>query len=389
MSGQSKYQSLECLHASAEVRSAYIHVPFCAHRCGYCDFTLITDRDDLITNYLLALERELQNLQHPGLLNTLYLGGGTPSYLQPDQLRRLFALLRRWFDLAADAEFTFEANPIDLDQQKISVLKDAGVNRISLGVQSFHAEALRMLERDHTPYDIHLVHERLQQQIPNISFDLIFAVPGQSISIWSETLDEAIALGPRHISTYCLTYEKGTAFWSRRKHGSLHQTSDDTEREMYALAIEKLQNSDYEHYEVSSFARSGCRSRHNQIYWQDRPYYGFGPGAARYLDGVRQTNHRSVTTWIKKVLSTGAAIMESVQLDPEERAIERLLLGLRQRDGIDVNQFATETGLEIMQLRPAVINDHLTSGMLELNENRLRLTEEGLFFADSVIVDLM
>ncbi|MGE3313809.1 MAG: coproporphyrinogen-III oxidase family protein, partial [Planctomycetaceae bacterium] len=185
-----------------EPRSAYIHVPFCAHRCCYCDFTLVAGRDELIDEYLNALEIDLRRLEQPRLIETLFLGGGTPTHLNPDQLSRLVELLRSWFWLTADCEFSVEANPVGLCDEKLSLLKDVGVNRISLGMQSFDDDVLKFLERDHRRKDIEEVIERVQKKFDNFSLDLIFGVPGQTIDLWESTLETAIGFAPRHISTY-------------------------------------------------------------------------------------------------------------------------------------------------------------------------------------------
>jgi oxygen-independent coproporphyrinogen-3 oxidase len=189
-------------------------VPFCAHRCCYCDFTLVAGRDELIDEYLNALEIDLRRLEQPRLVETLFLGGGTPTHLNPDQLSRLVELLRSWFWLTENCEFSVEANPAGLTDEKLDLLKDAGVNRISLGMQSFDDELLKFLERDHRRADVEEVIERVRRKYDNFSLDLIFAVPGQSIDLWEETLETAIRFQPRHISTYGLTYEKGTRLYS-------------------------------------------------------------------------------------------------------------------------------------------------------------------------------
>ena len=271
------------------------------HRCGYCDFTLVARRDDLIDAYLEALEIDLARLQSPREVETLFFGGGTPSHLPAPQLKQLMVLALRRFRPIAGAEICVEANPAGLDDAKIAVLAEAGVNRISLGVQSFDPDVLKLMERDHRRPEIVSAVERLRPLIPNIGFDLIFGVPGQSVALWDETLRAAVDLSPTHLSTYGLTFERGTSFYSRLKKGSLKKCDEEFEREMYAMAMDRLPAAGFEQYEISNFARPGFRSRHNEVYWKGLPFFGFGPGAARYIAGRRELNHRSVTTWIKRV----------------------------------------------------------------------------------------
>lgn len=370
-------------------KAAYLHVPFCAHRCGYCDFTLVARRDDLIEAYLKALEIELRTLGEPRPVETLFFGGGTPTHLSAAQLERLLALARRWFIPAGEFEFSVEANPAGLDDDKIEVLAAHGVNRISLGVQSFDAAILQQLERDHDRAIVEEVVARLKRQCDNLSLDLIFGVPGQSLELWRETLARALALQPQHLSTYGLTYEKGTAFWSRRNKGSLAPVADEVERSMYAAAMDDLAAAGFEQYELSNFALPGRACRHNQAYWAGVPYFGFGPGAARYLNGRREINHRSVTTWLARVRGGQSPIGEAEELAPEDRAREALVLGLRRAAGVDRGAFQEATGFELSSLTAGRIEQFVADELIDETDHHLRLTREGRFVADSVIVDLL
>ena len=239
---------------SSPPRAAYIHVPFCLHRCGYCNFTLVTGRDDLIGPYLEALGLELQQLMEPREVDTLYFGGGTPTYLEPQQLSRLMELVLKWHPLALGHEWTVEANPADLDPQRMEVLAKWGVNRLSLGAQSFRSEKLALLERDHQAKHIAEAVEFARVAGMRVSLDLIFASPGETLEQWQCDLDEALVLDPEHISTYGLTYEQGTSFWIRREQHELVQADEELEREMYLSAIDRLIHKGFEHYEISNFA---------------------------------------------------------------------------------------------------------------------------------------
>jgi oxygen-independent coproporphyrinogen-3 oxidase len=371
-------------------RAAYVHVPFCVHRCGYCDFTVIAGKDQLIPAYLATLEQELMSLGQPQPVDTLFLGGGTPTHLPPRDLETLLKLVRTWFDLSPGAEFSVEANPAGLDQERVDVLAAAGVNRVSLGVQAFDDATLSILERDHRRDDICQTYARLKRQISNLSLDLIFGVPGQSEDTWHDTVQSALALQPQHLSTYGLTYEKGTRFWTRRIKGELVPPGDDLEREMYGWVMDELPKYGFEQYEISSFAQPGFRCRHNQIYWTGQSYYGFGPGAARYINGRRESNHRSVTTWMHRIQNGLSPIGDSEELTAEDRARELIVLGLRRCEGINRAEFLAKTGIELEVLVGTELRHHLATGLLEeTSAGQIRLTKAGRFVADGVIVDFL
>ena len=371
-------------------RAAYIHVPFCVHRCGYCDFTVVAGRDRLIPAYLDALEIELESLDSPRPVETIFVGGGTPTHLSPKDLSRLLNLIRYWFPPESGAEFSVEANPADLDHLRVEVLANHGVNRISLGVQAFDDQTLQLLERDHRRADIERSWKLVRQYFENVSLDLIFGVPGQTVAAWQQTLAAAAALQPTHVSTYGLTYEKGTHFWSRRRKGELVAAAEDVETQMYALAMETWTTAGWEQYEISSFARSGFRCRHNQIYWQGLGYWACGPGAARYVNGRRETNHRSVTNWIRRLKQGLSPVDDFEELSPADRARELIVLGLRRCDGIDLAEFQRRTGFELLSFEPQAWHRHLATGFLEeTTAGSIRLTKAGRFVADSVIVDFL
>lgn len=371
-------------------RAAYVHVPFCVHRCGYCDFTVIAGKDRLIPAYLATLEQEFTRLGQPQPVDTVFLGGGTPTHLPPPELERLFKLVRNWFELSPDAEFSVEANPAGLDEERVRVLVEAGVNRVSLGVQAFDDATLAILERDHRRDEICQAFARLRRHLKNISLDLIFGVPGQSLETWKDSVRSALALHPTHLSTYGLTYEKGTRFWTRRTKGELIPPGDDLEREMYGWVMEELPRHGFEQYEISSFALPGFRCRHNQVYWQGQPYFGFGPGAARYIAGRRETNHRSVTTWMHRIQQGLSPVGDSEDLSAEDRARELMVLGLRRCDGINRTEFQIQTGFEMEALAGSELQRHLATGILEETDSgQIRLTMAGRFVADSVIVDFL
>lgn len=367
----------------AHPRAAYVHVPFCRHRCGYCNFTLIAGRDDLIDAYLDALQQELAQLGEPREVDTLFLGGGTPTHLTPPQLQRLLALVRQWFPTAAGYEYSVEANPADVTPERIAVLAAGGVTRLSLGAQSFDTAKLRLLERDHDAAVIRRAADLVRSAGFQLSLDLIFGTPGETLESWQRDLDAALELAPDHLSTYGLTIERGTAFWSRREHGLLKPVDEERERELYLATIDRLTSAGFEHYEVSNFARPGKRCRHNEVYWQAHGYFAAGPGAARYVDGRRETNHRSTTTWLARIRAGQSPVAESEELPPPRRAREALVLGLRRlQDGVDRQMFAAEFGYDVDALGGDELRRLIATGMLDDRDGRLRLTPEGLLIAD-------
>lgn len=354
---------------------------------------MIAGRDDLIGDYLHSLHREIESAcpeaDSPLELDTLFFGGGTPTHPSCDQLREMFRIVKRRFQLMPDAEVSVEANPLDLTDEKIALLAESGVNRISLGVQSFSPDALVLLERDHSTADIDDVIHRLRQRCANISLDLIFGVPGQSLEDWRQTLHLAIDQGPQHISTYGLTWESGTAFGTRRDRGELTPIDEGLERDQYALAMEELEQAGFQQYEISNFAKPGFRCQHNEVYWAGDEYWAFGPGAARYLNGRRETSIRSVLGWLARIERGDSPVVDAEELEPVHRARELLFLGLRRCDGIDCHDFFRRTGLELKEFAQTAISNNVARGWLESHEGGIRLTHEGRFVADRVVADFL
>jgi len=366
------------------VRHAYVHVPFCRHRCGYCDFTLVAGRDDLVDRYLAALARELVRVERPLALDTLYLGGGTPSHLGPDGLRRLFDLLHERLRPAASAEVTLEANPLDVTTDLVVAARDCGVTRVSLGGQSLDAATLVALDRDHAPADVGAAVDRLRAAGFVVSLDLMTAAPGQTLAGVEADLAAATTLGVQHVSVYCLTWEQGTAFESARRRGDLRPVAETVERVMFETAIDRLEGAGYEHYEVSNFARPGFRCRHNEAYWDCRPWEAFGPGAARFDGRRRITNHRSTTTWINRVLAGEDATGDVDAMTAEEAARERVVVGLRRRGGLDRAAFRAASGFDLDAILGPVLTGWVAAGLATDDGSTVRLTRAGLLVSDAL-----
>jgi len=340
--------------------------------------------------FLQAIEIEMSQVEGRPQVDTIYLGGGTPSRLPADKLTYLLRMLDQRFDLVEGGEFTLEANPDDLPGEIASVVGDSRINRISLGVQSFDEQKLRSLDRDHDRGQIEASLESIRTIADRFSLDLIFAAPYDSPELWQADLKAAIDCGAGHVSTYELTYEKGTRFWNRLNRKELTEVDQDRSADYYQEAISGLGEAGLQQYEISSFAVVGQRSRHNLTYWSGKPYLAFGPGASGFLSGVRYTNHRSVSRYLKQVLSGGTAIDEVQMVSAKEQAVDRIVFGLRMIDGIDLKSFESTTRMALTDVVPeAVLRDLQQMELLVWTEDRLKLTKQGLFVADLVCSTIM
>jgi oxygen-independent coproporphyrinogen-3 oxidase len=368
--------------------AAYVHVPFCAHHCGYCDFAVAVGQEHERDRYVDALACELERLGGPQPVRTLFLGGGTPSHLSAQQLTRLFEHLLHWLPLQPGHEFSIEANPNSLDADKVRVLADHGVNRVSLGAQSFDPDLLRVLERDHAPADVPRAVEMLHRRIDNVSLDLIFGVPGQTTAQWEADLRQTLALKPSHVATYGLTFERGTRLWKQQQHGQVRQLAEDAELEMYNRGIDVLESAGFEHYELSNFARPGFRCRHNETYWANHAYFGFGMGAAQYVEGTRTLNVRNLAGYLKRALARQPTHFQTETLPPLERALETASLQLRRGDGIARLPFREQTGFDLDELLGTTLNEHADAGLLADDGACVKLTRRGKSVADAVIATL-
>jgi len=369
--------------------AAYLHIPFCAHHCGYCDFAVASGQDHLVDLYLEALCMELSTLGRPARVSTIFLGGGTPTYLTAPQLERLLLSVRRWLPLAHGGEWSIESTPESITPEKLDVLRALGVTRVSIGVQSFHKHLLPVLDRIHGPEHVAPAVDAVRRRGMSISLDLIFGVPGQGLDDWRSDLDRALALAPEHLSTYGLTYEKGTPLWKQRERGEVRSLDEDAELDMYLTAIDRLAAAGFEHYEISNFARLGQRCRHNEVYWANHAYYGFGVSAARYVDGRREVNTRNLKDYLKRVLAGDSPTFQSEELDLQERAHETAVIQLRRCDGIFRDEFQRQTRFRLDDLMGAAIARHVTNGLLDDNGKQVRLTRQGKCVADAIVTDLL
>lgn len=397
--------------------AAYIHIPFCRRRCFYCDFpiSVVGDRakgetSGTIVEYIDVLCQEISATPPQGQpLTTVFFGGGTPSLLSPQQVARVLTTLAHQYGITQDAEISLEIDPGTFDLAQIQGYKNAGVTRFSLGVQAFQDELLQVCGRSHTTADILAAIDLIRQvAIPEFSIDLISGLPKQTIAQWQESLEKAVAIKPTHISVYDLIIEDGTAFGRYYQPGSQPLPTDEITAQMYRLTQQILTNSGYEHYEISNYAQPGHQCRHNRVYWENRPYYAFGMGAASYLNRQRFTRpkkRREYYAWVNKLIADGG-IIDTPQVDEQDILLETLMLGLRLAEGLELAILGEKFGQETLEKIWHSLQPYYQKGWVEIlannnsnislspNDNlpltgRLKLTDpEGFLFSNTVLAAL-
>ena len=371
----------------------YVHIPFCASRCSYCDFYSTLKLETAGSHYVDAVigEAVLRRCElHGEAVRTLYLGGGTPSQLPLPLLSRLVEGLRGALDLHGVEEFTIEANPDDVTPEWCAALPALGVNRVSMGVQSFEDRILRAIGRRHTSQQVVKAVENLHDVgIGNISLDLIYGLPGQTLDSWAESVDRAIALAPRHVSAYWLTYEPGTRLWRQREQGEVAEVPEDVCIAMYHLLVKRLQEAGFEHYEISNFSLPGYHSRHNSSYWDGTPYLGLGAAAHSYDRNVRRSNPHDLHAYISCIAAGKTACIEE-EMTLWERYDERVMLSLRTAAGMDMERLRQEFGDELAGHFLHEVQRHIAAGNIRREgDSRYVLTTDGILLSDSVMRDLM
>lgn len=368
----------------------YFHIPFCKQACYYCDFHFSTDihhRDELLLAMVKEMELRRNFLAEP--VETLYFGGGTPSLLPDEMLKELLQRTRALFSVKEGAEITLEANPDDLSLNKLKALRSAGINRLSIGIQSFHPDILRYLHRVH---DAEAARRCLQESreagFQNLSLDLIYAIPGQDLALWEETLKEALAFRPAHLSAYALTIEEKTVFGNWKKRGKLRAVSEDLAARQFERLQEILADQGYEHYEISNASLPGCHALHNSNYWLQRPYLGIGPSAHSY-DGSRRIINIQNNALYVKALADDRMAAETETLTSENKINEYILTRLRTRWGCDMKLLQEELGDDLRARCGTVIRRYQEQGLLETSGPVLTLTRKGMLLADEVTEDLL
>ena len=363
--------------------SAYVHIPFCTQICYYCDFSKVFIKNQPVDSYLEHLLQEFHSYDIQKL-RTLYIGGGTPTALSAPQLEVLLDGLTKNLDLSVLKELTIEANPGDLDEDKIAVLKNSAVNRVSLGVQTFDDKMLKKIGRSHLERDIYENIDRLKLAgFDNISIDLIYALPGQTMDQVKDNVAKAIALDIPHMSLYSLILENHTVFMNRMRRGKLPLPKEDLEAEMFEYIIAELEKAGFEHYEISNFSKPGFESRHNLMYWDNAEYYGIGAGASGYVDGVRYKNHGPIRHYLQAVEAGNPRVQEEV-LTLNEKMEEEMFLGLRKKSGVSKKRFEEKFGLSFEDQYGAVVAELTEQGLLVPDRDIVRMTKQGLFLGDTV-----
>lgn len=363
--------------------SAYVHIPFCTQICYYCDFSKVFIKNQPVDIYLEHLLEEYRSYDIQQL-RTLYIGGGTPTALSAQQLEFLLDGLTKNLDLSALEELTIEANPGDLDSDKIAVLKKSAVNRVSLGVQTFDDKMLKKIGRSHLEKDIYENIDRLKLAgFDNISIDLIYALPGQTMEQVKDNVAKAIALDIPHMSLYSLILENHTVFMNRMRRGKLPLPKEELEAEMFEYIIAELENAGFEHYEISNFSKPGFESRHNLMYWDNAEYFGIGAGASGYVNGVRYKNHGPIRHYMKSV-ETGNARINEEHLSQREQMEEEMFLGLRKKSGVSIRRFEEKFATSFEELYGQVVRDLCQQGLLQVDKDQIRMTKKGLFLGDTV-----
>ena len=369
----------------------YIHIPYCKSKCTYCDFysTPQVETMEQYVHSLLCEARLRKNEIDSEQVSTLYIGGGTPSVMPTSMLTTLITGLDKVFGLKNVEEFTIEVNPDDVTTHYVTALRALGVNRVSMGVQSFNDDELQAINRRHTAKQaIHAVNSIKDAGIDNVSVDLIYGLPGQSLDSWQHNVEQAIALDVQHISAYCLSYEKGTRLWAMREQGKVMETSDELCIAMYENLVKSLKKAGFEHYEISNFALPGFRSRHNSSYWNFTPYLGLGAAAHSYDGNVRRYNPSSIRQYIK-ALSGGSTAYSEEHLELWERHDDEIMLRLRTSDGLDTTLFEHRYGQKACENLLSKSKPLIEQGLLNKDNNTLILTHKGVMLSDNIIRNLM
>ena len=369
----------------------YIHIPFCKRRCIYCDFFSTTQSEKKST-YVRAVCRELEmrkDYLEGEDIETIYLGGGTPSQLFREELQEIFDYIYKVYPVREDAEITLEANPDDLTPEYVAMLRQLPINRISMGIQTFQEETLKLLHRRHTATQAIEAFRRCREAgFRNISIDLMYGLPGETLETWKEDLQQSIALRPEHISAYHLIYEEDTVLWKLREQHQVEEADEDLSVSLFSTLIEQLSEAGYQHYEISNFCLPGLHSRHNSSYWTGKKYLGCGPSAHSFNGVSRQWNVASLDDYLKGV-EGGQLDYEVEELDLYTRYNDFVLTSIRTCWGMPLSTLRSDFGEELYRYCLRMAKPHLDQGVLEKSEDVLKLTRKGIFVSDGIMSDLM
>ncbi|WP_415329823.1 radical SAM family heme chaperone HemW [Clostridium perfringens] len=372
--------------------SLYIHIPFCAQKCLYCDFPSFARKDHLRKAYIEALNKEIISLRekHNNLeINTIFIGGGTPSVLEADELECLLKEVAK-LNMAKDIEYSMECNPGNLTEEKLEVMKKYGVNRISMGLQAKQDNLLKGLGRIHN-YKTFKENFLLAKKVGfnNINVDLMFGLSNQRLNEWEETLREIISLEPAHISAYSLIIEEGTAFYNLYENDKLKLPTEEEERKMYHLAKKILEENGFNQYEISNYAKEGKECRHNLAYWNMDNWIGVGSAAASYINGKRIKNISSVEKYINSINEKGEAVEEIINNSKNDNMEEFMFMGLRKINGIDENEFKKRFSMNINDVYGEILNKYIGEGLLIRESGRIFLSEKGIEISNIIMADFL
>ena len=364
------------------VKSAYIHIPFCVNICTYCDFNKYFIQNQPVDEYIDALIKEM-HFETKQTLDTVFVGGGTPTALTIKQLEKLLLAIKNQFHILG--EYTFEANPDELTEEKIKLLKSFGVNRLSMGVQTFDSSLLKILGRTHKTSDIYQAVEFANKHhIPSVSLDLMYHLPTQTLEQFDNSINEALSLDIDHISSYGLILEPQTQFYNLYRKGKLVLPSDSLGAEMYEHLMNKMKQTNMHQYEISNFAKSGHESQHNKVYWQNESYYGFGAGASGYVNGCRYTNIKPVNHYIQYIINNQKPILEKSYPTIKEQIEEEMFLGLRMNQGVNKKHFYQKYKKQIDDLFESELQTLMQKGWIHNDAMSVSLTDQGRIVGNEV-----
>ncbi len=381
--------------SSGAPHAVYIHIPFCTNKCFYCDFNSYVLKDQPVMDYLRALDREMElTVQQtpPGEIRSIFVGGGTPTVLTPQEMEFFLASVRRHFpQWASDIEFTMEANPGTTDRDKLTVMKDGGVNRVSFGVQAFQNELLSGIGRIHNTDDVYRSLENARAVgLDNLSIDLMFGLPNQTVEMLDYSVSRALELGLPHYSIYSLKVEENTLFHTLYHKNQLPLPSEEEELNMYLLLMERMERAGYKQYEISNFAKPGYASRHNITYWKNEDYYGLGAGAHGYVGRNRHVNIKGVNPYVEAA-KAGLPRLEQFEVSREEAMEDFVMVGLRMLDGIRKSDFRAQFGEELDQVFARPLGKMVDAGLLESHrdDEGYRLSKQGVLFGNEVFAEFI
>ncbi|RAZ76627.1 radical SAM family heme chaperone HemW [Planococcus halotolerans] len=371
------------------VKGLYIHIPFCHQICFYCDFNKVFFKDQPVDAYIDSLGKELSLWKQQGALEqpleTIFLGGGTPTSLDPRQLEKLLGYIHEYVPMTNDVEWTSEANPDELTYEKMQVLFKGGVNRLSMGVQSFDEDLLKRLGRTHSNNDVaRAVEDARKVGFTNISFDLMYGLPGQTMKQWEDTLEQAFAFDLPHFSAYSLIIEPKTVFYNLMTKGKLNTVTEDLEADMYQKLMTEMNQRGLLQYEISNFAREGMESHHNLLYWDNEEYIGAGAGAHGYVQGIRYSNHGPLKKYMEPLETDERPILNSHEVPKKEQMEEEMFLGLRKTAGVSLEHFETKFGIGMEAIYGDILKKEIDSENLAIENGRVKLTHKGRFIGNNV-----